>query len=63
MRKKDEEVCVRVPGKRRGTFIGEVTTWGATPNQVLALREFLLAAGVTVVVMEATGDYVRHEGA
>jgi hypothetical protein len=61
--KKDAKVCVRVPGKRRGTFTSEVTTWGATTNQVLALREFLLAAEVTVVVIEATGDYVRHEGA
>jgi transposase len=55
--KKDAKVCVRVPGKRRGTFTSEVTTWGATTNQVLALREFLLAAQVTAVVMEATGDY------
>jgi hypothetical protein len=42
-----------------------VTTWGAVTNQVLALREHLIAAQVTLVVMEATGDYwkpfVRHE--
>jgi transposase len=55
--KRDAKVCVRVPGKRRGTFTSEVTTWGATTNQVLALREFLLAAEVTAVVIEATGDY------
>lgn len=55
--KRDAKVCVRVPGKRRGTFTSQVTTWGATSNQVLALREFLLAAGVTAVVIEATGDY------
>lgn len=55
--KKDAKVCVRTPGKRRGTFSSEVTTWGATTNQVLALREFLLGAGVTAVVIEATGDY------
>jgi transposase len=48
--KKDAKVCVRVPGKRRGTFTSEVTAWGATTSQVLALREFLLAAQVTVVV-------------
>jgi transposase len=55
--KKDAKVCVRTPGKRRGTFASEVATWGATTNQVLALREFLLGAGVTAVVIEATGDY------
>jgi transposase len=63
--KKDAKVCLRLPGKRRGTFTSEVTTWGATTNQVLALREVLVAAGVTVVIMESTGDYwkcfVRHE--
>jgi transposase len=48
--KKDAKVCVRVPGKRRGTFTSEVTAWGATTSQVLVLREFLLAAQVTVVV-------------
>jgi hypothetical protein len=55
--KRDAKVCVRMPGKRRGTFTHEVTTWGATTSQVLALREFLVAERVTVVVMEATGDY------
>jgi len=55
--KKDAKVCLRLPGKRKGTFTSEVTTWGATTNQVLALREHLQAAQVTVVVMEATGDY------
>ena len=34
-----------------------VTTWGAVTNQILALREHLIAEQVTVVVMEATGDY------
>jgi hypothetical protein len=55
--KRDAKVCVRLPGKRRGAFTSEVTTWGATTNRVLALREFLLAAEVTAVVIEATGDY------
>ncbi len=41
----------------RHVHFHEVTTWGATTGQVLALREFLVAAQVTVVVMEATGDY------
>lgn len=55
--KRDVKVCVRVPGKRPGTFEQKVTTWGATTSQVLELREHLLANRVTTVVMEATGDY------
>ncbi len=34
-----------------------ITTWGSVTNQVLALREHLIAEQVTLVVMEATGDY------
>jgi transposase len=55
--KKDVKVCLRLPGRRAGTFTREVSTWGATTNQILALREFLIAANVTVVAMEASGDY------
>ncbi len=58
--KKDAKVCVRVPGKRRGTFTREVTTWGSMTGQVLELREFLLGQNVTLVVMEATGDYWKQ---
>ena len=55
--KKDAKVCVRLvsPGRRRATET--VTTWGSTTNQILALREHLIAEQVTCVVMEATGDY------
>lgn len=55
--KKDAKVCIRVPGKRAGTFTSTVTTWGSTTAQVLALREFLLEQHVGTVVMEATSDY------
>lgn len=55
--KRDAKVAIRAPGKRAGTFTTKVTTWGATTNQVLALREMLLAEHVTTVVMEATSDY------
>ncbi|MBT2448000.1 IS110 family transposase, partial [Streptomyces sp. ISL-43] len=56
--KKDAKVCVRTPStRRRGTFTTSTTTWGATTNAVLELREHLLAADVTLVVMEATSDY------
>jgi hypothetical protein len=34
-----------------------VTTWGAISNEILALREHLVAEKVTCVVMESTGDY------
>ena len=34
-----------------------MTTWGSVTNQVLLLREHLIAEQVTLVVMEATGDY------
>ena len=63
--KRDAKVCVRVPGSGRRKAAETVTTWGSVTNQVLALREHLIDAKVTLVVMEATGDYwkpfVRHE--
>jgi transposase len=34
-----------------------VTTWVAVTNQILALRDHLIAEGVSLVVMEATSDY------
>jgi transposase len=34
-----------------------VTTWGATTSQILALREHLMAAKVTCVVIESTSNY------
>ncbi|MCX4647222.1 IS110 family transposase [Streptomyces sp. NBC_01446] len=56
--KKDAKACVRAPStKRRGSFTSEITTWGATTNAVLALREHLIAARVSLVVIEATSDY------
>ncbi|ROQ50452.1 transposase [Rathayibacter sp. PhB152] len=55
--KTDAKVCVRVPSLRQGFFTKTVTTYGATTNEVLRLRADLEVAGVTVVVMEATGDY------
>src|SRR5680860_1550854 len=55
--KRDAKVCVRVPGSGRRKAAETVTTWGSVTNQVLALREHLIDAKVTLVVMEATGDY------
>lgn len=55
--KRDAKVCVRVAGAGRKKANSTVTTWGAVTNQVLALREHLVAEQVTLVVMEATSDY------
>ncbi|MER5793313.1 IS110 family transposase [Streptomyces sp. NPDC001980] len=56
--KRDAKVCVRTPSpKRKGTFTQQTTTFGATTNAIVDLREHLLDADVTLVVMEATGDY------
>lgn len=57
MSKRDAKVCVRVAGAGRRRTTSTVTTWGSVTNQVLALREHLMAEQVTLVVMEATGDY------
>lgn len=54
--KEDAKVAVRVAGEA-GRAETTVTTWGATVGQVEALVAHLRAAAVTVVVMEATGDY------
>jgi hypothetical protein len=54
--------CLRpvTAGGRRGSRVEEVP---ATAQEVLALAGRLLADGVELVVMEATSDYVRSEGA
>jgi transposase len=55
--KRDAKVCVRIAGKGRRRTVETVTTWGAMTNPILALREHLIEQQVTLVVMEATGDY------
>ncbi|HEX7397706.1 MAG TPA: IS110 family transposase [Propionibacteriaceae bacterium] len=57
MSKRDAKVCVRVAGAGRRKTVETVRTWGATTNQVLALRDHLVAEQVSLVVMEATSDY------
>ena len=58
------DVCTRLPpqreGGRRASRLEEVP---ATAREVLALAGRLLSDGVELVVMEATSDYVRSEGA
>lgn len=55
--KKDAKVCVRHAGAGRRKTVETVTTWSSMTNQILELREYLIAEQVTCVVMEATGDY------
>lgn len=56
--KRDVKVCVRVPDEAKpGRFVSRVETYGSTTNEVLRLRADLETAGVSIVVMEATGDY------
>src|SRR5665811_1537156 len=55
--KKDAKVAVRVVGGGRAGTKTTVTTWSSMTGQVLALREHLVAAQATCVVMEATSDY------
>lgn len=55
--KRDAKAAVRIPGARAGTFTTTVTTWGATVGPITELADHLRRQQVTVVVMEATGDY------
>ena len=55
--KRDAKVCVRIASDGRAKAESTVTTWGSVTNQVLALRDHLITEEVTLVVMEATGDY------
>ena len=58
--KKDLTACVRSPspsGKRSRRQ--EIRTFATTTNALVELREWLVAEKVTLVVLEATGDYWR----
>lgn len=53
--KRDAKVCVRIQqGSRASTT---VTTWSSVSSAILELADHLLAQRVSLVVMEATGDY------
>ena len=54
--KKTVTVCVRVPDRRLGRP-QQVRTFGTTVPELLALREWLQAQGVTHAAMESTGVY------
>jgi transposase len=55
--KRDAKVCVRAAGRGGRKTVETVSTWASTTNAILALREHLIDQQVTLVVMEATGDY------
>src|SRR6187200_133062 len=55
--KKDAKVCIRIQGQGPRVKTSTVSTWGATTGQILTLREQLVAANVTCVVIESTSDY------
>jgi transposase len=58
--KKDLKACVRTPNPgRKRSRRQEIHTFATTTNALLELRDWLLAEKVTLVVMEATGDYWR----
>ena len=56
--KKTVAVCVRVPGAN-GDRAQHVRTFGTTTAELLTLRDWLAAHGVTHVAMESTGVYWR----
>lgn len=55
--KRDAKVCVRTVPEGKTRASQEITTWPAMNAGILALRDHLVAARVSCVVMEATGDY------
>ncbi|MGW7825043.1 IS110 family transposase [Streptomyces puniciscabiei] len=58
--KKDLKACVRTPSPSgRRSRRQETRTFATVTNSLLELRDWLLAEKVTLVVLEATGDYWR----
>jgi transposase len=56
--------CARVPDDdHRGKRLQEVQSYPAMTRALLSMAGRLRGLGVTRVVMEATADYVRREGA
>jgi transposase len=56
--------CVRVPHEDKpGRRCQEVETYSTMTRSLLGMADHLRCLGVSRVVMEATSDYVRREGA
>jgi len=57
-------VCVRVPHPTRpGRRAQEVREYATAMPSLLRLADWLHRLQIELVAMEATSDYVRHEGA
>jgi transposase len=58
--KKDLKACVRAPNPgRKRSRRQDIRTFATTTDALLQLRDWLVAERVSLVVMEATGDYWR----
>ena len=58
--KKDLKACVRTPSpKGKRSRRQEIRTFATTTNALLELRDWLIGERVSLVVLEATGDYWR----
>ena len=56
--------CVRVPDEGRpGRRLQEVVTYSTMTRSLVGMADYLRGLGVTRVVMEATSDYMRRDGA
>jgi transposase len=51
------KACVRVPGRRAGTFTHRVLTFATTTPGLLELRDWLIRERVSLAGMESTGQY------
>ena len=57
-------VCVRVPRESKpGRRVQEVREYTTMTPALLRLADWLHEQRIELVAMEATSDYVRHEGA
>lgn len=61
--KREVAVTVRTPGQRRGPRTQQTRKFRTYFQVLRQMVDWLVAQGVTHVAMEATGVYVRHEGA
>jgi hypothetical protein len=62
--KAEVEVTIRVPSDTSPSRRQQETrTFGTTRRELESLADWLRSWGVTTAGMEATGDYVRREGA
>ena len=55
--------CVRLPAADGGRRVQEVSSHSTMVTSLCELANRLVGLGVQRVVMEATSDYVRREGA